>query len=908
MTKSSSGPTQVSVNLSQNGSQKNKVCCSSKKIISYSCKVRCMTTICILLLAAAAALIYFLFNTKTTTLETFISLPKKVDWFPQCPSQLLNPEERFDCYPDDTCVDQAACEARGCCFVGRLTSRYDEDKKNDSIPNEIPSCVYPKNYGYAAVGKAEAVFNGFEVPLRRMPAPSRYGDDMQFVNMKIETQTKYRLRIKFYDPESSRYEVPMPKVPVHSSPSNLDQNEPEVFLYSVTYDTVNKPFAVKVRRSATDAIVFDTSVGALTLSNHFLELTTKLPSSKIYGLGQHMQNQYHHDFRWQTYNMFSKKTEAVGRSILPPYWSLGLHVGSSVYHATKDMKELINKFKTGRIPLETLILEHESISKILSKNEKFSSFSNFATRMENNEQKFIMSLDPNIPKDATPSRDSLYGVGMQHDVFITDKWGLNPIEGRQNGKITVYPDFGRTSAITWWTNVIKRISSTMHIDGLWLVNNEPSSEIDGSLNGCLDDDLNRPPYIPKSLGNIYQKTLCMNALSHWREDIITHYDSHNFYGHSMVMATEEALNIIYPNKRKLIVTDSTFVGSGQYAGHWIRGLGYGWEALHASIPIMLELGLYGVAFSGASMCGDVNIDLNEEQEELCLRWLQLGIFYPLFQLHGTGAEYLYTVGLNKKEFSHALQNTLSRRYELMPYLYTLLYLAHTKGSTVMRPLFHEFPHDNETYAINTQFMWGSSLLISPVLEKGVEELNFYLPKGIWYDFYRGGVLYSAGEWFLEREGLFKDSKQPVALHIKAGHIITVQNPAETTAKSRQNSMSLLVALDSSNKASGLLFWDDGITKNSHLLGEYVLVECKASGTSLVVNGILGKKVFMSTFYQASIQQVRIMGLNKPPKRIIIDGSYILSNKQYHWNIDTKVLDLKHFLIPLGRRTEVQWVF
>ncbi|KFM80519.1 Sucrase-isomaltase, intestinal, partial [Stegodyphus mimosarum] len=79
-------------------------------------------------------------------------------------------------------------------------------------------------------------------------------------------------------------------------------------------------------------------------------------------------------------------------------------------------------------------------------------------------------------------------------------------------------------------------------------------------------------------------------------------------------------------------------------------------------------------------------------------------------------------------------------------------------------------------------MWGSSLLISPVLEKGVEELNFYLPKGIWYDFYQGGVLYSAGEWFLESEGLFKDSKQPAALHIKAGHIITLQKPAETTAK------------------------------------------------------------------------------------------------------------------------------
>ncbi|GFR16373.1 sucrase-isomaltase, intestinal, partial [Trichonephila clavata] len=203
---------------------------------------------------------------------------------------------------------------------------------------------------------------------------------------------------------------------------------------------------------------------------------------------------------------------------------------------------------------------------------------------------------------------------------------------------------------------------------------------------------------------------------------------------------------------------------------------------------------------------------------------------------------------------------------------------------------------------------GSSLLISPILEQNVKELSFYLPQGIWYDFYQGDPIYSSGKWYTVTSGPFTDSKQPAMLHIRAGHIITLQKPAETITISRQNPMSILVALDSSLEANGLLYGDDGETKNSIVLGEYLLVEYTAKGNSLNVTGHFGKKVLKSSFYKSAIEQVRIMGLSKPPKRIIIDRSYILSNKQYHWNYDTMVLDLKLILIPLGRKTELQWYF
>ncbi|XP_054706577.1 LOW QUALITY PROTEIN: sucrase-isomaltase, intestinal-like [Uloborus diversus] len=971
MSKSSSSPAKI---CDQSPTNKTSKCCSGKKLVSYRCKVRLMATICILLMAAAGALLYFLLSKRGPgDAEIVVSLPKTRNWFPQCPGEPLKPEERFNCYPDDPSVSKAACEIRGCCFVGYFME--DNVTVEDS---RIPTCVYPRNYGYAATGKAEAIFNGFEVPLRRMTAPSRYGDDIQVVYMRVEMQTKYRLRIKFYDPENIRYEVPSPAIPVHPSPQISEANAREVFLYSVTYNTVSSPFSVKVRRSSSDAVIFDTSVGALTIANQYLELTTKLASEKVYGLDQYFSKVFKHDFNWQELGLFSSSnldgnfssgvhpmylcvenngnahgvlllnsdpmeiqlhpspaitfrtlgglldlylflgpspeeviqqyTEAVGHSFMPPYWSLGFHASKPRYKSVNEVEEFVNGFKEAHIPVEAFSVNMDVIKSYISGAYEFAGFSNFTSKLSGRNQKLLISFEPKISAEDVLQRDSIYNFGQQNSVLITDKWGLHPIVGMVGSKRVVYPDFGSTAAVTWWAKVLNKVASSIDIDGLWLVNNFPRNDVDGSINDCLDDNLNRPPYLPSIINNtLYHNTLCLDAMLHWKDDAITHYDYHNFYSLSSTIATEQAFSVIYATRRKLMLTDSTFVGSGQYAGHLVKGLKCDWKGLKSSVSIILKLNYHGIPFSGMNICGDEG-ESSEFNEELLLRWFQLCSFYPFMQMHGSVVCHFFSRGISDQDFLHAVRDAISRRYELLPYLYTLFYLSHIKGSTVLRPLFHEFPFENETYSITSQFMWGSSLLISPILEKGSTEVNFYLPEGVWYDFYQGLAIYSDGTWFTESGGPFHDSKQPAVLHIRGGQIITLQKPSETITASRQNSMSLLVALNSSFHASGFLYWDDGETKNSLISGEYITIDMHANKTSLIVDGKVGKKVFMSNFYRAVIQQVRIMGLHKPPKRIVIDGSYILSNKQYRWNLDYDVLDLKHILIPLGRRTEIQWFF
>ena len=79
------------------------------------------------------------------------------------------------------------------------------------------------------------------------------------------------------------------------------------------------------------------------------------------------------------------------------------------------------------------------------------------------------------------------------------------------------------------------------------------------------------------------------------------------------------------------------------------------------------------------------------------------------------------------------------RYELLPYYYTLFWHAHMGGATVARPLFFEFPNDVVCYPIDKQFMIGSGVLISPVLQQGAVSTVAYFPTNdnttIWYDFW-----------------------------------------------------------------------------------------------------------------------------------------------------------------------------
>lgn len=171
-------------------------------------------------------------------------------------------------------------------------------------------------------------------------------------------------------------------------------------------------------------------------------------------------------------------------------------------------------------------------------------------------------------------------------------------------------------------------------------------------------------------------------------------------------------------KRPLILSRSSYVSSGRYTAHWTGDNTSKWSHLRRSIIGMLQFNIFGIPWVGADICG---FQLNTTPE-LCLRWSQVGALYPFSRNHNDIPNTVDQDPGAWMESGHpdvtkAANASLQFRYAHLHYYYTLFYKAHTKGSTVIRPVFHEYPHDTRTYDLNEQFMVGSSILVAPFLHE-----------------------------------------------------------------------------------------------------------------------------------------------------------------------------------------------
>ena len=144
--------------------------------------------------------------------------------------------------------------------------------------------------------------------------------------------------------------------------------------------------------------------------------------------------------------------------------------------------------------------------------------------------------------------------------------------------------------------------------------------------------------------------------------------------------------------------------------------------------------------------------------ELMVRWMQLGAFYPFCRNHSAKTfrrQEPWTFG---PEVEALAREALELRYQLLPYLYTRFWEAHTRGWPIMRPLVWHAPDDPVAARTEDAFFVGADLLVAPVLQPGARERLVYLPQGEWVDFWTGtcyeGGAHQVVEAPLERIPLF----------------------------------------------------------------------------------------------------------------------------------------------------------
>ncbi|TKX20612.1 alpha-glucosidase-3 [Elsinoe australis] len=370
--------------------------------------------------------------------------------------------------------------------------------------------------------------------------------------------------------------------------------------------------------------------------------------------------------------------------------------------------------------------------------------------------------------------------------------------------------------------------------------------------------INHPPYVINNvLGDLAVHAVAPNATHYGGAQ---EYDIHNLFGHSILKATYEALISVIPGKRPFIIGRSTFAGSGKYAGHWGGDNNAKFYSMAFSIPQALSMSLFGIPMFGPDVCGfSGNTD-----KELCSRWMSLGAFFPFYRNHNVLAAisqepYVWA------DVATSSRNAMSIRYALLPYMYTLLHRASTTGSTVLRALAWEFPSDPTLAAVDTQFLLGPAILVTPVLEPNVRTVRGVFP-GVgagekWYDWYNGSAV-TAGPG---ENVTLQAELTHINVFVRGGYVLPMQGAKLTTRESRASSWGLTVALDGEGKARGEVYVDDGV---SVVQNETLLVEFTASAGRLYSSA-------RGTWREGqALGNVTVLGVEGRPANVTLDGESV----------------------------------
>ena len=305
-------------------------------------------------------------------------------------------------------------------------------------------------------------------------------------------------------------------------------------------------------------------------------------------------------------------------------------------------------------------------------------------------------------------------------------------------------------------------------------------------------------------------------------------------------------------KRIFIMTRSAFAGQQHYgSGLWSGDVASSWDMLRKQVPAGLSFTLTGNPnFNtdiGGFFCGSYNTQgpasapKNPQFQELYIRWMQYGLFCPVFRSHGADApREIWQFGKKGEPVYDAIEQTIRLRYRLIPYLYSTAWQVTSNNESYLRPLFSDFATDRNVWDMTDEFMFGNSILAAPVLdpqytqEKVIREdamtgwdrkevrgkmddgnsvdwsatktVSKYLPKGaLWYDFWTGKQ-YRGGQR-LE----LSTSLNRVPMFVRAGSILPLGPEMQYTGEKPWDNLE--IRLYPGADGTFTLYEDEGDTYN-----------------------------------------------------------------------------------------------
>ncbi|NNK83249.1 MAG: DUF5110 domain-containing protein, partial [Flavobacteriaceae bacterium] len=312
---------------------------------------------------------------------------------------------------------------------------------------------------------------------------------------------------------------------------------------------------------------------------------------------------------------------------------------------------------------------------------------------------------------------------------------------------------------------------------------------------------------------------------------------------------------------------------------WSGDVNRTWGGLQSQPEIALQMGMQGLAYMHSDLGGFAGANLDDE---LYTRWLQYGVFQPIYRPHAqedVASEPVFRENKTKQ----LAKESIELRYKLMPYNYNLAYINSTKGTPLMRPLFFE-DSNPEFYTIASSYLWGKDFLITPILKPDVKEKVVHFPdNNVWLDLYTNEA-FKGGQ-----TKIVKTKENSIPTYVRAGAFIPMTKVVQSTKDYTFNNFDLHYYYDKFVDESEREFYnDDGLTNNAIEKEAYEILEFEFEREKRCLEfefeAVIGKN------YQSETKQFNLIihNLEEETKRLKLSRKRI---KEFYYNKETKTLTI-----------------
>ena len=561
-------------------------------------------------------------------------------------------------------------------------------------------------------------------------------------------------------------------------------------------------------------------------------------------------------------DLLSEYTDLTGHQPMPPRWAFGNFASRFGYHSEAEARNVVNQFRKDSIPLDAIIFDlywfgkeiQGTLGNLSFYTDSFPQPKEMISDFKNQGVKTVLITEPFIlttSKKWQEARDKkILGTNELGAPYTYDFYFGN------TGLIDVF----KPEARSWFWDIYKELH-TFGALGFW-------------------GDLGEPEVHPAKLKHVVG----------YADEV------HNIYGHEWAKLIYEGYQKDYPNERPFILMRSGSSGTQRFGIiPWSGDVNRTWGGLRPQIEISLQMGLQGIAYMHSDLGGFGGAN---DDPELYVRWLQYGVFQPIFRPHGQ--QEVASEAIFKDEKTKQLaKEAIELRYQLLPYNYTLAFENHISGTPLMRPIFMEDSSAHWSDSLATEYMWGSCFLVKPITKKQEENSLpiqiIHAPLGTWYEFKSGNLMKSLKSAELtyvpdsklkefdkthhsltkkEQTFLVNGDLSSTPVLVKGGSFVPMA-PIIQSTEAYADSLVTIHYYDAQelSESKGLWYEDDGLTNEAYEKGMFKLLHMNmsqnAKKTKLTFQPTYGSNMSQHSFkYDVMIHTSRI------PQSISMNGKKI----------------------------------